>query len=93
MKSSSSSATRQKNSQSRQFLNFSAMVPETSPPHIVPAMVQQQRPPFVPPLIPSTLESVDAGQTPSSQASFPPGCRSQPWNSQQLIFGFFRIPR
>jgi len=93
MKSSSSSATRQKKSQSRQFPNFSAMVPEISPPHIVPAMVQQQRPPFVPPLIPSTFESVDAGHTPSSHASFPSGCRSQAWNSQQLIFGFLRMPR
>lgn len=67
------------------------MVPETLPKHNVPAIVQQQRPPFVPPLIPSTPVSVAAGQTPNSPARFPPGCRSHAWNSQQLSFAFGRM--
>lgn len=48
-------------------------------------MVQQDRPPFVPPLIPFKLASVPAGQIPNSFTFSPPGFLPHFRNSQQLI--------
>ena len=64
VKSSSSSATAQKKSQSMQFWIFNAKFPWTSPKHNVPAIAQQHRPPFTPPLIPFPLVSSGTGHTP-----------------------------
>ena len=49
-------------------------------------MVQQDRPPFVPPLIPFKQASVAAGQIPNSSTFSPPRFLPQFRYSQQLIF-------
>ncbi len=48
-------------------------------------MVQQDRPPFVPPLIPFKQASVAAGQIPNSSTFSPPIFLPQFRYSQQLI--------
>jgi len=65
-------------------VSFAANDPWTFPPHNVPVRAQHMRPPLCPPLSPSALTSVEAGQTPNSNALLPPGCRPHFFTSQQF---------
>jgi len=68
-----------------QLAAFCANVPCTFPPQRVPAMAQQMRPPYLPPLH-SCTDAVAAGHTPSSAAFAPPGWRPHCFISQQFVF-------
>jgi len=75
---------RAKNSHAMQSPSREATVPQASPRENVPAIAQQARPPFFPPLSPCAHRADAAGQGPADAAFAPPGSRPQRVNSQQL---------